>query len=193
MGKSIWQIRKENEEFYLKTYASKITRNYKWGAILFLIFWGIELITMKLSCDVLYYYKLAKTESLASQEVKEWIWQQIRRSAFSDFSNIVILFMLIIMVIIFTHFWQIKSYKLHKYWNQIRYLPLVVVLLGNLIILVLLGSRGTPYMWRSIIVALCEVIPFVVNIRLLFPMEMKKSEEKFWNIFDLAGKLIQKL
>lgn len=193
MGKSIWQIRKENEEFYLKTYASKITRNYKWWAVGFLIVWGAELIIMKLSCDVLYYYKLAKTESLASQEVKEWILQQIRRNALKDFANIVILFMLISMAAIFIHFWRIKSYELHKHWNQIRYLPLVVVLFGNLIVLILLGSRGTPYIWRSIIVVLCEVVPFIFSIRLLFPMEMKKNEERFWNVLDLAGKLIQKL
>lgn len=193
MGKSTWQIRNENEEFYLKTYASKITRRYKWWGVCFLIFWLAELAFMKLSNDMLYYYKLAKTKDLDYLEVKEWVVNQIRSRFLLDPINIVIVIMFIIMLFIFIRLWKIRSYELHKYWNKMRYLPLLTALFGNIIILVLLRNKKTPVILVNVIVALVETAPLIFCVRLLFPLEMKESEKKLWNVLDLAGKLIERL
>lgn len=199
MGKSIQQIRNENEAFYMDTYASRITRENFWGMFGFWLAWTIELIFMKYSFDKVYYFKLARSENLANQEVKGWIEEQIWKNLF-PLENFVLLAMIIAMGWVFVYFWKMKRYELHKHWEKMFYLPLLIALVGNTFVFLLLLRRGKQYVGRNILAILANIGPYLFATRMLFPLEIKKNEQSNWKWVDWlekcinwAGKWIEKL
>lgn len=191
MAKSIGQINNENKGYYFKTYSSQVTRSGKIGLIVMWVVWAIGLIFMKVSYDRLYYYRLSKAVELGNQEINDWIWEQIRQN-WAELENAVILLMIVIVAILFWHYWHIKSYELHLRRRMYKIVLSVMVML-NVVLTVLMLYRDSQKIISILLSALADIFPFAMTIKCLLPIEIKKKTESIWRFFDLSGYIIKKL
>ncbi len=192
MGKSIRYYQKENEGYYGGKWFVSISRRFWFPAIFFPAVWIGQLLLLKFSCDISYYYQLARAGQAEIIELKTWVNQQALQNLL-DWRLLISGIIMILMVVTHIFLWYFfKSYELYKHMKLIKYLPIVFFGGSYAFIIVASVLRSGHVLIRQLFVALGSVFTYLSMFRSVLPLDVKK-ENFWWKFVDLAGKLLSKL